>query len=128
MSLKLRLCELVVGELHLDIERKILSYLRKYGNTKESDLLDYATAKLGCRREEIKKGLDRLRVKGKIQYIVHSSLEPPQAYIGSAEPWFPEGVMSFIEEGEELTKATDAILREAADLAEKRLRKGFPDD
>lgn len=112
----------------LDIEKKILSYLRKYGNTKESDLLDYAAAKLGCRREDIKKGLDRLRVKGKIQYIVHHSLEPPQAYVGPVEPWSPEGIMNFIEEGEELTKAADAILREAADLAEKRLRKRFPDD
>jgi hypothetical protein len=109
----------------VDTEKKILSYLQKYGNTKESDLLDFATAKLDCSPEDIKKALNCLIVKGKIHHIVHNKLEPPQAYISLVEPWLPESMGDFMEAGvpEDLTKEAEAILQEAAKLAEKRFRR-----
>jgi len=82
----------------MEAEKKILSYLQKYGNTKENDLLDFATTKLGYCSEDIKKALKRLMVKMKIHHIVHNRLEPPQVY----------------------------ILQEAAKLAEKRIGERFP--
>jgi hypothetical protein len=108
----------------VDAEKKILSYLQKYGNTKESDLLDFATAKLGCCPEDMKKALNRLMVKGKIHHIVHNRLEPPQAYVSLVEQWLPESMVDFMEAGvpEDLTKEAEAILQEAAKLAEKRIK------
>jgi len=112
----------------MEAEKKILPYLQKYGNTKENDLLDFATTKLGYCSEDIKKALKRLMVKGKIHYIVHNRLEPPQVYISLVGPLPPEGNSDFMEAGvpEDFTKEASAILQEAAKVAEKRIRERFP--
>lgn len=106
-------------------ERRIASYLMKYGNTRENDLISFGAKKLGCSPEEMKKALDRMVVMGKIHRIVHNKLEPPEVYISLMEPLPPEIMRSLIEvsDAKEVERESAAILREAASIAEQRLRE-----
>jgi len=72
-------------ETHLNVENEIVSYLTKYGNTKESDIINYGVKKFNHSSERIKKVIRRLVIKGKIHYLVHSKLEPPEAYVSLEE-------------------------------------------
>lgn len=73
-----------------NIERKILSYLENYGNTKESDLISYGVNDFGQTPEEMKRAIDCLMVKGAIHRIVHNKLKPPEVYVTLQEPVLPE--------------------------------------
>ncbi len=111
-------------------ESRILSHLRKYGNTKENDFLDFATAKLGCSRKDVKKTLNRLAVKGKVFRIVHNELTPPQVYISLTEPLLCRGLEYFAEANflNLCEEDAAAILQEAAEVAEKRMREVSSED
>lgn len=99
----------------MSAERKIRSYLRHYGNTREVDLINYGMQNLGRSSEEVKKIIDRLAVKGKIHRIVHNKLKPPEVYITLEEPLPPEASI----EREIANGEVERILEEAASLAEQ---------
>ena len=73
----------------MSIERKIVSYLESFGNTRENDLINYGVQNLGQSLDKTKKIIDRLAVKGKLHRIVHNKLKPPEVYITLEEP-FPQ--------------------------------------
>ncbi len=110
----------------MDIEKEIVSYLHKYGNTKENDIINYGIQKFNYSSERMKKVIRRMVIKGKVHYVVHSKLKPPEVYISLKEPLPPEIAKILLEAFIQM-KATkeDAqkILEEAATLAEKRIKE-----
>lgn len=106
----------------MKVEKEIISYLYEYGNTRESDLINYGVKKFAYSSEEMKKVIKRMVIKGKIHYIVHSKLEPPEVYISLKELLPPEIARTLIEAFIQ-TKAREEdvqkILDEAASIAEQ---------
>jgi predicted transcriptional regulator len=60
----------------VDIEKEIISYLSKYGNTRESDVINYGVKRSDYSPKEMKKVIKRMVAKNEIHYFVHSKLEP----------------------------------------------------
>jgi len=111
----------------MDVETEITTYLLKYGNTKESDILNYGRRKLNHSPKLIKKIIDRAVLKGKIHRIVHNRLDPPEVYISLKEPLPPHEILKTlmeVEVSEAVEKDAQKILDEAAAIAENRIRKG----
>jgi hypothetical protein len=106
----------------VSIERQIVSYLMKYGNTRETDLISYGVQNFLRPPEEMKKIIDRMAVKGKIYRIVHSKLKPPEVYI-SLEESLP--IHSMIEDQIANDEAR-RILEEAASVAKQSSCNGRP--
>ena len=98
----------------MSIERQIVSYLMKYGNTREIDLISYGVQNFIEPPEKMKKIIDRMAVKGKIHRIVHNKLKPPEVYIG-LEEYLP--VHPMIED-QIANDEAKRILEEAASVAE----------
>lgn len=110
----------------MDIEKEIVSYLYKYGNTKESDIINYGVKKFNYYSEGMKKIIKRMIIKGKIHYVVHSKLEPPAVYISLKENLPPETEKILLEAFIQMKTAEEdaqKILEEAATLAEKRIKE-----
>ena len=98
----------------MSIERQIVSYLMKYGNTREIDLISYGMQNFVQPPEKMKKIIDRMAVKGKIHRIVHNKLKPPEVYIGLEES-LPINPMI---EDQIANDEARRILEEAASVAE----------
>jgi hypothetical protein len=106
----------------VSIERQIVSYLMKYGNTRETDLISYGAQNFVRPPEKMKKIIDRMAVKGKIYRIVHNKLNPPEVYI-SLEESLP--IQPMIEDQIANDEAR-RILEEAASVAEQSSGDGRP--
>lgn len=106
----------------MSIERHIVSYLMKYGNTRETDLISYGVQNFVRPPEEMKKIIDRMAVKGKIHRIVHNKLKPPEVYIGLEES-LP---IYMIIEDQIANDEAKRILEEAASVAEHTSGDGNP--
>jgi len=110
----------------MKVEKEIISYLYEYGNTRESDIINYGVKKFNYSSEEMKKVIKRMVIKGKIHYIVHSKLEPPEVYISLKELLPPEIAKTLIEAFIQ-TKAREEdvqkILDEAASIAKQTKQK-----
>lgn len=113
----------------MDVEKEVVSYLYEYGNTKESDIINYGVKEFNYSSKRMKKLIKRMVIKGKIHFIVHSKLEPPAAYISLKEPLPPE-IAKILLEAFIQVKASEEdaqkILEEAAALAEKRIKEKHP--
>jgi hypothetical protein len=103
-------------------ERKILSYLETYGNTRENDLINYAVQNFKKPPEIVKKAIDRLAIEGKIHRVVHNKLKPPEVYVTLEEPLPPETAVERELANEEVEK----ILEEAALFAGRINRERQP--
>ncbi len=106
----------------MKVEKEIISYLYEYGNTRESDLINYGVKKFDYSSEEMKKVIKRMVIKGKIHYIVHSKLEPPEVYISLKELLPPEIARTLIEAFIQMKAREEdvqKILDEAASIAEQ---------
>jgi hypothetical protein len=106
----------------LSIERRIVSYLMAYGNTRECDLISYGVQNFARSPETMKKTVDRMAIKGKIHRIVHNKLKPPEVYISLEESLPIDAVMEKQIAGDEARR----ILEEAASVAERRSRDAWP--
>ena len=109
----------------MNLEKKINSYLAKYGNTRESDLINYGRGEFNLSSKTMKKAIDRMAVKGKIHRIVHNKLRPPEVYISLQEPLPPENMRNVIK-FEVLGEASEdarKILEEAAAVAKNRIKE-----
>jgi hypothetical protein len=110
----------------MDIEKEIVSYLYKYGNTKETDIINYCVKKFNYSSERMKKVVKRMMIKGRIHYVVHSKLEPPAVYISLKEALPPEITKILLEAFIQMKVAEEdvqKILKEAAALAEKKMKE-----
>jgi len=106
----------------MKVEKRIISYLYEYGNTRESDLINYGVKKLDYSSEEMKKVIKRMVIMGKIHYVVHSKLEPPEVYISLKELLPPEIARTLIEAFIQMKAREEdvqKILDEAASIAEQ---------
>ena len=65
----------------LDLEDELISYLRIYGNTRESDLAEYGTRVSNVSADNIKLVLDRMVLEGKANRVVHCKLKPEVVYL-----------------------------------------------
>ena len=72
------------------MEKEILTYLVKYGNTKERDIINFCKMKFNYSPETAKKMIKRMVIEGKIHHIVHDKLKPPEVYISLKESFSPE--------------------------------------
>ncbi|MDH5460426.1 MAG: hypothetical protein OEW71_05280 [Candidatus Bathyarchaeota archaeon] len=110
----------------MDTEKEIVSYLYEFGNTKESDIINYGVKKFNYSSEKMKKVIKRMAIKGKIHYVIHSKLEPPEVYISLKEPLPPEIAKILLEAFIQMNAAEEdaqKILDEATALAEKRIKE-----
>jgi len=64
----------------MDLESDIISYLKKYGDTRECDLIQAMKAQ-GYKERTIKKKISSLRKRGKIREIIHNKLNPKGVYL-----------------------------------------------
>jgi hypothetical protein len=106
----------------MKMEKEIISYLYEYGNTRESDLINYGVKKFDYSSEGMKKVIKQMVIKGKIHYIVHSKLEPPEVYISLKELLPPEIAKTLIEAFIQMKAREEdvqKILDEAASIAEQ---------
>jgi hypothetical protein len=95
------------------VEKEILSYLEKYGNTRENDLVNYGAQTHGLSPEKMKKILNRMAVRETIHRIVHNRLKPAEVYFSLGEPLPPVmEVETRISKNE-----VEKILEEAASMA-----------
>ena len=100
------------------VEREIISYLEKYGNTRENDLICYGTQNLGLSPEKMKRILDHMAIEDRIYRIVHNKLKPAEVYVTLEEPLPPEPVVDAKTSHGEVER----ILEEAASLARHATR------
>ena len=118
----------------VSIEIEIMSYLYTYGNTKGSDLLFYGTRTLSKSSKIIKSTLDRMVLEGKIHRLIHNKIGPKAVYFTLGEHLSNETLVYLETEilgargkGQtEIHEQALRILKEAADVAEKRVKKRFP--
>ena len=66
----------------MEIDTKVMEYLHEYGNTKESDLIDYLEREFEYSSRQIKKIIERMEKAGSVFRVVHDKLKPPGVYIG----------------------------------------------
>lgn len=109
----------------LKVESKIVSYLVKYGNTREGDVMSFCVRRFGLSLGDVKKVVDRMVVKGKIFRVVHDKLEPPAVYLSLKESFYPDVLKALVEVdvSEVVEKDARKILEEAAAVAEERIRE-----
>jgi hypothetical protein len=69
-----------------NLEQKIISYLCTYGNTKETDLINYGMQRLGISEGGMIKLIDEMVFTGRIERILHKELEPLVTYIKQRKP------------------------------------------
>jgi len=107
------------------VESKIVSYLMRYGNTREGDVISFCVRKFNLSSGDAKKVIDRMVVKGKIYRVVHDKLEPPEVYLTLKEPFHPDVLKALVEVdvSEVVEKDARKILEEAAAIAEERIRE-----
>jgi len=109
----------------MKVESKIVSYLMKYGNTREGDVISFCVRRFGLSSRDVKKVIDRMVVKGKIYRVVHDKLEPPEVYLTLKESFHPDVLKALVgvEVSEVVEKDAQKILEEAAAVAEERIRE-----
>jgi hypothetical protein len=116
----------------LDTEKELLSYLEKYGNTRESDLIEFGTKVSGQNKIELEETLSKLVMKGWVKRIVHDRIDSNITYIAKGG-WPLELALRIeadamgVKDKEKLMADAKRILEEAEIAAEKRIRKKFPE-
>lgn len=109
----------------MKVESKIVSYLVKYGNTREGDVMSFCVRRFGLSSGDVKRVIDRLVVKGKIFRVVHDRLEPPEVYLSLKESFYPDVFRALVgvDVSQVVEKDARKILEEAAAIAEERIRE-----
>ncbi len=110
----------------MEVEKEIVSYLHEFGNTRESDIVNYSIKKFNYSSEKMRKIIKQMVIRDEIHYVVHGKLEPPKVYISLKEPLPPE-IAKILLEAFIQTKATEEdaqrILEEAAAHAEQKIKE-----
>lgn len=121
----------------MSIEFEIMSYLYTYGNTRESDLVEYGTRNLDQSSKAMKGILDKMTAEGKILRLIHNKLGPKAVYLTLGD--LPTETLVDLEiervgirdrdkrSRKEIHEDILRILKEAENVAEKRITKKFPD-
>jgi hypothetical protein len=69
-------------------QEKIISYLYRYGDTRETDLITYGVQRLGKSVDGMRKVVDEMVLYGRLERVTHKELEPKVTYVkyGSIVP------------------------------------------
>jgi len=73
----------------LDLEQqRVISYLYQYGNTRETDLVNFGVQRLGLSEGGMRKLVDEMVLYGRLERIIHKELDPTVTYVklGSMVP------------------------------------------
>ena len=112
------------------LEQKVISYLYKYGNTKETELISYGMQKQGMSEEGMAKFLDEMLLCGRLERVMHKELEPMVTYFKHGRNVPFELEIQAISDSMNLGKVTKQqiekakeILEEAKAAAEKRIKR-----
>jgi hypothetical protein len=114
--------------LRLDLDKEILAYLRKYGNTKQKDLIEYVVHTLNQSPKNGKKILEKMLVEGWVKQIIHDKLGENVVYFARGN-WTTDLALEIeaealgIKDKKEAVNEARRILDEAAKIAEKRVKK-----
>jgi hypothetical protein len=65
----------------LDFEDEIIDYLKAHGNTRESDLTEFATHNLQLTSKTVHEKLNKTVREGWISRIIHTKLKTPAIYV-----------------------------------------------
>ncbi len=66
----------------LDLQQqRVISYLSKYGNTREDDLVVYIVQKLNFSLENSRNLVDKMLLCGRLERVKHMDLHPPVNYL-----------------------------------------------
>jgi hypothetical protein len=113
-----------------NLEQKIISYLCTYGNTKETDLINYGMQRLGISEGGMIKLIDEMVFTGRIERILHKELEPLVTYIKQRSLFPLELELQTISDSLELDEVTNQqieeinkILDKAKAIAKKRMKR-----
>ena len=113
-----------------NLEQKIISYLCTYGNTKETDLINYGMQRLGISEGGMIKLIDEMVFTGRIERILHKELEPLVTYIKQRSLFPLELELQTISDSLELGEVTNQqieeinkILDKAKAIAKKRMKR-----
>jgi hypothetical protein len=116
------------------LENELCLYLHVYGNTRESDLIDYGTKISGRTHEDLKKVLDEMIFLGRLERLLHDKLSSNVVYIAIAKGnWAVDLALSVeadalkIKDKENVIAEARRILEEAEVIAEKRIKEKYPE-
>jgi hypothetical protein len=111
-------------------QQKVISYLYTYGNTRETDLINYCVQRLGMSEVVTKKLVDEMVIYGRIERILHKELEPAVTYVkyGSMVPLELElqAISNSLGLGKVTNREVEAvkeILAKAGAIADKRIKR-----
>lgn len=113
----------------IDLEKSLLSYLNIYGNTRESDLVEFGVSFSGRPKEELAKIIDDMVANGSIRRITHHLIESNAVYIARSDLSLGLSIESStldLKNKEKLAEEAKLIEREAKTVAEKRIKKSKP--
>ena len=116
----------------MSVETKLISYLQTYGNTKESDLIEYGMRILGQTRKGVEKVLDKMVAEGNARQIIHDKLEPNVVYVARGELIAVDLALQVeadalgINDKDKVIEEARRILEEATAVAQKRIRRKYP--
>ncbi len=108
-------------------QEKIISYLDKYGNTRETDLVKYGMLKLGHSEASMRRLVCDMVSYGRLERVVHKELKPPITYIREGPNASLELELQALAQSSgpgKLSQDLEAvrkILDEAKSLAENRI-------
>jgi hypothetical protein len=111
-------------------QQKVISYLYTYGNTRETDLVNYCVQRLGMSEVVTKKLVDEMVIYGRIERILHKELEPAVTYVkyGNMVPLELElqAISNSLGLGKVTNREVEAvkeILAKAGAIADKRIKR-----
>ena len=117
----------------MDIEREFIDYLQVYGNTKESDLIEFGVNISHQSKRHTRSVLDRMVLEGKTQRVIHDKLGQNVVYFTREGCCLHELAMEIetdaadLKDIDNISELAGKILREAAALAEKRIKERYPE-
>jgi len=113
-----------------NLKQKIISYLCTYGNTKETDLINYGVQRLGISEANMVKLIDEMASSGRIERILHKELEPAVTYVKQGSLVTFGLKLQAISDSLELGEITNQqieeikeILDKAKAIAKKRMKR-----
>jgi len=111
----------------LGTEREILMYLATYGNTRESDLVEYCVQDLGLSLPGSYEILGKMVGEGLIRRVEHCRLRQSKTYLSLNESLPLDAELDLLlgtpETWDKVEDEIPEILEEAAAAAERRIRR-----
>ena len=90
----------------MDVEKAVPEYLSEFGDTRETDLIQFIVNKFNYSKRGAKKLIGRLEKKEEIFRVVHVKLRPPAVYY-SVEEYVPLEIQKELIRAEAMITAAE---------------------